>query len=85
MNNKILGYIITALGLIIFAISFQTVQTALKLKIPAELSTNILTIIAIVVLAVGLFFVVKTSSSGKIKEVPIYHGKDIVGFRRVKK
>ena len=85
MNSKILGYIITTMGLVIFVISFQTVQTVLKLKIPAGLSTDILTIIAIAVLAVGLFFVVKTSSSGKIKEVPIYHGKDIVGFRRVKK
>ena len=83
--NKTLSYIITAIGLIIFALSFQSVQTALKLKLPSSLSTNVLTIISIIILAVGLFLIVKTSSGEKVKEVPIYKGKDIVGFRRVGK
>jgi len=82
--NKSIGYVLIAVGFIVFLLSFPQVSNAVKLPIPAGITSNIIMIIGIVVLAIGAFFVSK-SGNGKVKEVPIYHGKEVVGFRRVGK
>lgn len=84
INNKILGYSVSVIGVIIVLLSFTQIQKALKITFPAYLTTSILTIIGVVVLAVGSFILIKFSSSGKLTEVPIYHGEKVVGYRRIK-
>ncbi|MEK6911163.1 MAG: hypothetical protein AABW82_05310 [Nanoarchaeota archaeon] len=83
INNKILGYSITALGVIIIILSFTQIQKALKITFPTFLTTNILTIIGVVVLALGSFILIKATSKPKLTEVPIYHGEKVVGYRRI--
>ncbi len=87
MVAKILGYLLSAVGIIGLALSYKEVRTALNLTLPQALSETTLMIISLVVLAVGVLFVLKSGKGGKHKqramEVPIYHGKEIVGYRRV--
>ena len=84
VNNKILGYTITAIGVITVLLSFTQVQKALNITFPSYMTTNVLTIIGVVVLALGSFILIKTSSDSKLTEVPIYHGEKVVGYRRIK-
>lgn len=86
--NKITGYVIAIIGLIGIA-AWSTsdirafIENLIKIKLPAD---NPLLIASIVIIVIGIFLVIK---SGKFRsrrrgpEVPIYRGKDVVGFRRV--
>ncbi len=82
--RKILGYVITAIGLAGFALTFEQVSKAVKITLPAQVTSTILTVGSLVVLLVGLFLIAKSSSprSKQAPEVPIYQGKQIVGYRR---
>lgn len=80
--NKIIGYLFAGLGVILLLISYSPVQKALKISLPAQLSASVLGIISIVLVAIGVFIILKFGQS-QVKEVPIYHGSKIVGYRRV--
>lgn len=84
VNNKILGYSVSVIGVIIVLLSFTQIQKVLNITFPAYLTTNVLTIIGVIVLALGSFILIKTSSGNKLTEVPIYHGEKVVGYRRIK-
>ena len=81
--NKVLGYVLVGVGLLIFLLSFPKVANVVKIPLPAGATSNVLMIIGVVIIGVGAFIVSKGTSSAP-KEVPIYHGKEVVGFRRVK-
>lgn len=83
MVKKVLGYVITAIGVIGLA---STTFPQLKAAIPGleAMSDLALTIGSIVILAVGILLIIKGGGTGKEKlvEVPIFHGKKVVGYRR---
>lgn len=85
--NKQIGYVLVGIGLIVFLFSFPQVANLVKIPMPAGLTSTIIMIVGLVVLAVGAFMVSKSSGSGKVSEVPIYGGKggkEVVGFRQIK-
>jgi len=87
--KKVIGYILSAVGLIGLVAS---VVPSIGEKIFGSLSPGLadglgvsLLVISLIVLGVGvviLFISGKSSVSQKKKEVPIYKGKEIVGYRR---
>jgi hypothetical protein len=85
--NKLLGYILCLVGLagaLLFAV--PQLKSQLPFKIPEGITDPILIIIAIVVLLVGVFLIRSGTGGGKQpKEVPIFQGKNVVGFRRLRK
>ena len=86
MIKKTLGYVISAIGLIILAVgTMPPLRTAVKI-IPEEINDITIMAIGLIITVVGIFFIYRTSSGGKQPaEVPIYEGKNVVGFRRVGK
>jgi hypothetical protein len=85
MNTKaILGYTISILGIIIFALTSDTVKEAIGLNLPNIINIPTQTIISLVLIIIGIVLVWKfgSSSNKKFKDLPIYQGKDIVGYRR---
>ena len=81
--KKILGYIVILAGLIVFAAGTKFLSAIVVKYIPSLSGINsyILMVVGIVAILVGILFI----SGGKTKqpkEVPIYHGKNIVGYRR---
>lgn len=83
MGNKILGYILLAAGAIIAALSYPQFRAMLKLPFSLPISDMYILIAGAVLLILGAM--TSFRSSGKQpKEVPIYHGKHIVGYRRIK-
>ncbi len=87
--SKILGYVLSLVGIVILALTVKPVKetTVVKTILPFIGSINDLYLIisgfAFLVVAILLL---RSSSGGKqAKEVPIYHGKNVVGYRRVGK
>ncbi len=83
-GKSMLGFIISIIGVILIALSFEPIKEASKLSLPAIITPNILMIIGIVVVIVGLFLSLGGNKSKKLRDLPIYQGKDIVGYRRHK-
>jgi len=86
--NKIIGYILAAIGLLGLAMSNlnQTVTKAIiPFTIPSFLSKYIL-LISLSLIVLGIVFLVGdgVKAKQKTREVPIYEGKKIVGYRREK-
>jgi len=82
--KKIVGIVAGLVGLVIFVLSFAAVRTAFKIAIPKGISDNILMIVGGVLLIVGAIFSFGKGKK-KMREVPIYHGENVVGFRRMGK
>lgn len=86
--NKVIGYVLGALGLIIFALSYPAVRTALNIQIPINIGDIYLTLIGVVLLIAGAFLIYKNSKTQQSKEIPIYEGqgskRKVVALQRVK-
>lgn len=86
--KKVLGYILAAIGLVgLLASSVPSVREKVFSFLPESVIGLIgtsLVIVSIIILGVGIFFLVMVGKSGKQKhkEVPIYKGKEIVGYRQ---
>lgn len=80
MNSQsLIGYVVALLGIVVYLFSFASVASALS--IPAIPSRVALIAMAVLVV-VGLFLVVKSSKSQEVRDIPIYEGKELVGYRR---
>jgi len=79
MANKMLGYILMGVGLIVFLLSWPGIR-ALAGIASIGISDIYLSLIGIVVLLVGAYIGFRGSRK-KVKEVPIYKGKEVVGYR----
>lgn len=80
--NKTTGYILLGLGLISIVLSFEEMPSAIGLILPEFLSPTILTALGVILLLIGGFLSYKKSEGKQPEEVPIYEGKNIVGYRR---
>ena len=76
---KLTGYILAIIGLIIVILSLNTG----KLSIPAAIKPAYIMILGLVLVIFGILLVLgKGKSKQAAEEVPIYKGKQIVGYRR---
>ncbi|MDO8517009.1 MAG: hypothetical protein Q7S33_02690 [Nanoarchaeota archaeon] len=86
--NKFVGYIVAAVGLLGLAVSntkAEVIQKFIPISIPDSVSKFVLLLsLALVVLGIVLLFG-ESKPRQKTKEVPIYEGKEIIGYRREKK
>ena len=83
-GKSMLGFIISIIGVILIALSFDPIKEASKLNLPEILTPNILMIIGIIIVAIGLFLSLGGNKFKKLRDLPIYEGKNIVGYRRHK-
>lgn len=81
--KKKLGFILMGIGVIGLLFSTPQIRDPTGLVLPTPLTENIILVISLVVLGVGGFLTIERRTTRGPVEVPIYHGKDIVGFRRV--
>ena len=82
--KKVIGYIISVVGLIILSLTFEQIKE--MIRIPGlENFTNIqLMIIGLVIAVMGILLIATSKKTRKTKgkEIPIYKGKEIVGYRQ---
>ena len=85
--KKIGGYVISIIGLVILALGIKPIYESVSKNFSAlkQISPSMLLIIGLIVLGAGVVLSRLSSGFGSGKqsaEVPIYHGKNIVGYRR---
>ena len=84
MIKKTLGIVLSILGLAgVAAYSVPSIKEAIPYL--SQIQDLQLVVVSVAVLLVGLFITIRGGgrSSGKqTHEVPIYHGKHVVGYRR---
>ncbi len=83
--RQIFGYLVGLLGLIVLALSFDPIKKAVNITLPGSLTATVLTAAGLILIGISLVMLFKMSGSKKVSEVPIYKGKDVVGFRRLEK
>ena len=83
MIKKSLGYIIAIIGIIILAVGVIAPLRKTVTFIPASITNTYLLIGGAIIAIIGVLLAFSRGSGQKASEVPIYHGKEVVGFRRV--
>ena len=78
--NKLIGYILAIIGLIIIVLSFNLKKLAF---IPESIKPAYIMIAGLILVIVGIAFTFqKEKVSQAAEEVPIYQGKKIIGYRK---
>jgi len=85
--SKIIGYIVGIIGILLLALSVKPVNVLFVSYIPIlkDIATYYLLGVGIVVLLIALVLIRNSSEGKQPSEVPIYQGKNVVGFRRMGK
>ena len=83
--KKLIGYIISIVGIIIIALGVLPKFRTSFAFIPSGIKDLYIMLIGLIIVVVGIVLISLSGSSQKVSEVPIYHGKDVVGFRRLGK
>lgn len=89
--KKYLGYLIAVIGLVLLASTMVAqlklfILTSLSLQSSTFVNDTLLIVVGLVLVILGIIMASKSPSRNKVSkkglELPIYHGKDIVGYRR---
>lgn len=81
--KKILGYILSLLGVAGLSLTIQKIREITKITFLENISNLQITIVSVVLILIGIFLVLKSrNTASSEKEVPIYHGEQVVGYRR---
>lgn len=83
-KSKFFGYLVAIIGLAGLAISTEKVLKTIPFL--SQIPPNYIVIASVILVGVGIILAM-SGSSGKTKlgkEVPIYRGKEIVGYRVLK-
>ncbi len=86
--KKIISYVLVVLGLAILALGVKPVNDEAVKSLPflAQIDSSYFMFVGIAVVVIGAILLRFSAGGGKQpKEVPIYHGKNVVGFRRIRK
>ena len=85
--HKVIGYVLAGVGVVGLAASTFSPQTFQEtIGLGKNIADTTITIASLIVTAVGIIFLAKGKQGSKqASEVPIYHGKNVVGYRRLGK
>ena len=79
--GKILGYVLSLIG-ILGVVIYTFPEVAAYTGIPTNFIDLTFLIVSVVVVLIGVFLAAKSGSGKQQKEVPIYRGNKIVGYRQ---
>jgi len=83
MGIKLFAYAAAIIGLIGIAISLPKVYSSLSFL--SVIESKYFLIVGVILVGVGIILISSSGSSkSKGKEVPIYKGKEVIGYRIVK-
>lgn len=88
MANKVLGYVIAVIGILVLALSYPAFRNPLGIT-SLGIADSIAMIAGLVIAVIGIFISYNKSSGKQAEEVPIYEGEGkgrrIVGYRKMGK
>ena len=84
--KSLVGYVLSLGGLFGLAMTYEPLAKKIPVTLPATLSGTTLFIVSAVLLIIGIFVVMTSKGSSrrtkKGKELPIFQGKEVVGYRK---
>ena len=85
--NKIIGYVLSAVGVVLLLFTLKPIKSSITTMIPFVQNVPDYVIIGagLILMIFGVFIVKQFSGPKQPVEVPIYQGKNVVGFRRMGK
>jgi len=86
--NKIIGYVLSLLGLAFFVASSKTMIAKIALSFPfmANIKPLYIMITAVILVIIGIVLIMSEGTTKTEADVPIYDksGKKVVGYRRTR-
>ena len=85
MIKRSIGYILTIIGVLAIALTFAPIANLIPLTLPETITNFQLILGGIIVIIIGILLIKTKSKHKKSKtqrEIPIYKGNDIIGYRR---
>ena len=82
MVNKIVGYVLSVVGLLAIGVTVKPIKE--KLAFLAGVNNLYLIVGGVAVLVLGMVLLRGGSGGRQASEVPIYRGKKVVGYRRLR-
>lgn len=82
--KKVIGYVVSIIGLVILTFG----AGGFEIPLVGDMSTTLMNIFGIGFIIVGVIIIMLNSEKsskkrkGKIKDLPVYEGEDIVAYRR---
>ncbi|MFA6023007.1 MAG: hypothetical protein WC781_02890 [Candidatus Pacearchaeota archaeon] len=86
--SKILGYLSAFIGLLLIAFIVKPLKDLVfvqSITATIPMANLIFVAVGVVLIVVGIILLKSSGGSKQLKEVPIYQGKSVVGFRRMGK
>ena len=79
-----LSYFVILIGIIVLSLSILPVKKYFITMLPelSSIPNYVIIVLGSVILVIGIFLFRKSSYIGQRLEVPIYQGRNIVGYRR---
>ena len=81
--NKIYGYVVGVVGLALLVLNIGPLKGKLAIPFLSTINPTYIMIAGFALILLSVFMLYKKGSR-QSAEVPIYHGKNVVGFRKVK-
>jgi len=81
--GKLLGIIVAVIGIIVLALSFEQARKIVSFTLPSGIRELYLIIAGAVIIILGAILMKGSGSSNSGKEIPIFKGNQIIGYRKV--
>lgn len=81
---RVLNYGVSVVGLLVLVLGIKPLNDVLKASVPslAEIPVNVFFIVGGLIIVIGLYTLRSPHKGKQLEEIPIYEGKEIVGYRR---
>mgnify|MGYP001569185393 CR=1 FL=1 len=82
--KRVLGYILSIAGIIALLAGVKPTDVLIRKFLPymVGVQNTPLMIAGIVLIVIGIIILKGAGGGRQLREVPIYHGKNVVGYRR---
>ena len=81
MKKSVIGYILSIVGLIGITYSVGNITEIIPIPLLSTIPSLYLTIGGTILVIAGITIILLETKSNKQKEIPIYKGKEVVGYR----
>jgi hypothetical protein len=78
---KIIGYLLGAIGLVGVA-AYSVPELQKMISLPSQVNDTMLLIVSLALLIFAALLITRSGGSKQAVEVPIFKGKNVVGYRR---
>lgn len=85
MMKRGAGYVLAIVGIVVILAGVGPIYENIKGSVPESISSNNIIVAGIAIFIIGIALTLSKNRGKQPAEVPIYHGRNVVGYRRMGK